>query len=103
MCLRWAMPIEGGLVTTATNTWKSMAMRACRCDLESKRGRRLSEEPLDMKIRKAIILLSAVAALAALSMTARSQSVSFSESSVSAAATLLTEQFDLTYMRPTHR
>jgi hypothetical protein len=97
------MPIEGEPVATVTNIWRSRAMRACRTDLEWKLGRRLSEEPLDMKIRRALILLSAAAAFANLSMTAKSQSVSFSDGPISATASPFSEQFDLTYVRPTHR
>lgn len=86
-----------------SNPWKSITALASSGDLEIKLGRRLSAEPLDMKIRNAIILLSALAAAAALSMAARSQSVPFSEGSKGVEPTPFTEQHDLTYVRPTSR
>jgi hypothetical protein len=97
------MPIEGESVTIATHTWKSRLLCARSGDLASKLNRRLSEEPLDMKFRRALLLLSAVAVLAGLSVAARSQSLSESEGPTGTASTLVSEQIELTYVRPTHR
>jgi hypothetical protein len=55
-----------------------------------------------MTIRRALLLLSVVAALAGLSVTARSQSMSDSGDSDGAAATTISGQLERTYVRPTH-
>jgi len=89
-------------VVTAINIWKSKTVRTCRSTLASNLDRRLSEETHNMKIRKALIVISVAAVFVTLSMTARSQSLSFSEGPLSAAPTPFTGQFDLTYTRPTH-
>ena len=56
-----------------------------------------------MKFRWTLLLLSVVAVLAGLSVTARSQSISYLGDSDGTAATTVPDLPDLTYVRPTHR
>jgi hypothetical protein len=62
----------------------------------------MSEGLVEMKIRRALLLLTVAAVVAALSVTARPQSFSDSESPASTAGTPVSEQLDLTYVPPTH-
>jgi len=62
----------------------------------------MTEEPVQMTIRRALLLLSAVAVLAGLSVTARSQSMSYSGDSDGATATTISGQLEGKYVRPTH-
>jgi hypothetical protein len=66
-------------------------------------GRRFSEEHLDMKTSRALLLLAVAAIMAALSVTARSQSIGYSADSPGTAATTIPGPLDVTYVRPTHR
>lgn len=90
-------------MTTAPQTWKSESLNACRGDLVSKLGSRWTEEPLNLKIRRALLLLSAAAVLAGLSVAARSQSMSRSGFSSGTASTTVSGQPGATYVRPSHR
>jgi hypothetical protein len=78
-------------------------MRVCRGDLASNPVRRSTQEPFAMNFRWTLLLLSIVAVLAGLSVTARSQSISYSEHSDGTAATTVSDLPDMTYVRPTHR
>jgi hypothetical protein len=61
------------------------------------------KEPFDEKVRRAIFLLLVAVVLAGLSLTARSQSQSFSADSSGTAAGVTSGQLDLTYERPSQR
>ena len=90
-------------MTTAQLGWKSRSMCACRGVLVSVPVRRPSQEPLDTKFRWTLLLLSVVADLAGLSVTARPQSMSYPGDTDVTAATTVSDLPDLTYVRPTHR
>lgn len=90
-------------MTTATHTWKSSSLRGSRGDPGTRLSSRLTEEPLKMKIRRALLLLSVAAALATLPATARSQSLSYSEGHFVTAPSAVSGQLAPMYVRPSRR
>ena len=78
-------------------------MCAFRGDLASELIRELWEEPLEVKIRRALLLFLATAVLAIIPATARSQSMTYSADSPGAATTIIPGRLDVTYVRPTRR
>lgn len=94
---------RSGLVTVATNSRKSRLTLACFNDLASNPVRGRIQELLEMKTRNALLLLSVVGVLASLSVTARSQSSSYSGDSDGTPATKIPVLPELTYVRPTHK
>ena len=72
-------------------------------DLSRRLGSRLIKEPFEMKIRRAIFLLSVAALLAAVALPARSQALRDSNDSSGIVPSTTSGQLDLTYVRPTQR
>ena len=89
-------------MTPTTRRQNSRSLLASCGDLA---GIRSIKEPFDEKVRRVIFLLSVAVVLAGLSLTARSQSQSFSGSGdpSGTAPGVTSGQLDLTYERPTQR
>ena len=100
--LRSAIPIGEEPLMTALHSWKSRLKLGCHGDSIRDPGRRLSEEPRYMGIRRAL-LLPLAAVLATLSATASAQSVGYSADSSGSATTTIPGRLDVPYVRPTHK
>ena len=90
-------------MTTILQTRESEPSHASRRDPEKRPWSRSTDVPLRMEIRRALLLLSIAAVMATLSVMAKSQSLSYSESSPVTAATSVSGQAVLVYVRPTAR
>lgn len=90
-------------MTTILQTRESEPSHASRRDPEKRPWSRSTDVPLRMEIRRALLLLSIAKVLATLSVMAKSQSLSYSESSPVTAATSVSGQAVLVYVRPTAR
>ncbi len=90
-------------MTAVNNQWKSRPMHAWRGDLARELGLQLSENTRGFKIRRALILLAAIAAFAGLSVATGAQSLADSEDPLVPVAATVTVPVDATYVRPTHK
>ena len=97
------MRTGGGLLTRSMRTWNSQPLRASHGDLAGAQGGRPACEPLEMRVRRAMLLLLTATVLATLPVLARSQSLPSSGDSTNAVASTTAPQPDLTYVRPTQR
>ena len=95
--------IGGEPLTTKRQTRKHKPTSACHADQVSKLCCRLTEEPLDMKIRRGLLLLSAVAVLAALPVAVKSQSLSYTGEVSGTVPVATSRQLGPPYVRPTER
>lgn len=88
-------------MTTALHTWESTPKRTWSGDMVNSPCRRLTKTPLDIRIGRTLLLLSAVAVLTCISVTANSQSMSASEGYSGTTTTKVSAPMEATYLRPT--
>ena len=83
---------------------ESHFLLACRAGLAGRRVGQSGKNPAGTKIHRAMLLVLVTAALAAMPVLARSQSLlSSGDPSATSGITSLTKKLDLTYVRPTER
>ncbi|MGA3263641.1 MAG: hypothetical protein ABSC47_06315 [Terracidiphilus sp.] len=90
-------------MTALMQTWNPRLSRARHENLAGREDSRSIKELFDMMIRRAMLLLSVAAVLAALPDIARSQSLLDSGDSSGTVRGMTSVQLDLTYVRPTQR
>jgi hypothetical protein len=83
--------------------WNLRPFQVDHRDLTRRLGRRSIQEPIDMKIRRAMFMLSVAVVLATVALPARSQALHDSGDSSGVVPSTTTGQLDLTYVRPTQR
>jgi hypothetical protein len=103
--LRWAMPIKGGTMRSSKWIAESHFLLVCRAGLAGRRAGHSGKTPLGTKIHQAMLLVLVTAALAAMPLQSRSQSLHSSGdlSATSGVTPSATGTLDLTYVRPTER
>ena len=90
-------------MTTFMRRWDWRPIQADQSDLSRRLGYRSIHEPFDMKIRRAMLMLSAAALMATVAVPARSQALHNSEDSSGIVPSTTSSHLDLTYVRPTQR
>lgn len=90
-------------MNTALHLREMRFPRTCSANRVRNPDSRFPGVSLDAKIGRAFFLLSTMAAMASLSVTARSQSLSATEDSLGAEPTTVTGRLDVPYVRPTHK
>ena len=83
--------------------WNAQALHICRGELAGRQGIWSAQEPHDMRIRLAVLVLIAATVLAAWPLAAGSQSLAVSGDSSSTVATKTSAPIDLPYTVPTQR
>ena len=90
-------------MTTFMRRWDWRPIQADQSDLSRRLGYRSIHEPFDMKIRRAMLMLSAAALMATVAVPARSQALRNAEDSSDIVPSTTSSHLDLTYVRPTQR
>jgi len=88
-------------LTTAMQTWKSRPLHASYADPAGGQRCRPAGKPLDVKVRRAMLLLAVAAVLASVTVAAKSQSLSYSGDFSGTVVGVTPGPLGPTYLRPT--
>jgi hypothetical protein len=97
------MPIEGETMRSFKWISESRFLLACRAGLAGRRVDHSRKKPAGMKVHRAMLLVLVTAALAAMPVPARSQSLLSSGDPSATSGIAAPRKLDLTYVRPTER
>jgi len=95
------MPVEGETMRSSKWVSESHFLLACRAGPTERRVGQLGREPAGTKVHRAMLLVLVTAALAAMPLPARSQSLLSPEDSSAVSTIAAPAKLELTYVRPT--